>query len=95
MMSGEVETVEKSELVHVAVSERLWADSQAFAARGLAEFEVLYVFLDDAAERLYLGQPSEAVLAAWTSPASARKCCSDSRQGRRRTRRAVGTSCAI
>jgi len=48
-----------------AVTERLWADYQAFAARDLAEFEVIYLFIDGIAERLHLGQAREAVLAAW------------------------------
>jgi transposase-like protein len=47
------------------VTERLWAEYQAFAGRDLAEFEVLYLFVDGIAERLHLGQPREAVLAAW------------------------------
>lgn len=47
------------------LSERLWADYQAFAARDLSEFKVLYLFVDGIAERLHLGQPREAVLAAW------------------------------
>jgi transposase-like protein len=47
------------------VTERLWAEYQAFAGRELAEFEVLYLFVDGIAERLHLGQPREAVLAAW------------------------------
>jgi putative transposase len=47
------------------VTERLWADYQAFAARDLAEFEVIYLFVDGIAERLHLGQPREAVLAGW------------------------------
>lgn len=47
------------------VTERLWADYQAFAGRDLAEFKLLYLFLDGIAERLHLGQPREAVLAAW------------------------------
>lgn len=45
--------------------ERLWADYQSFAARDLSEFKVLYLFVDGIAEKLYLGQPREAVLAAW------------------------------
>jgi putative transposase len=44
---------------------RLWADYQAFASRDLAEFKVLYLFVDGVAEKLHLGQPREAVLAAW------------------------------
>lgn len=47
------------------LTERLWADYQAFAGRDLGEFKVLYVFVDGIAERLHLGQPREAVLAAW------------------------------
>jgi transposase-like protein len=47
------------------LTERLWADYQAFAGRDLGEFKVLYLFVDGIAERLHLGQPREAVLAAW------------------------------
>lgn len=47
------------------LTERLWSDYQAFAGRDLAEFKVLYLFIDGIAERLHLGQPREAVLAAW------------------------------
>jgi transposase-like protein len=47
------------------VTERLWADYQAFASRDLAEFKLLYLFVDGIAERLHLGQAREAVLAAW------------------------------
>ena len=48
-----------------AVTERLWADYQAFATRDLSEQQVVYLFVDGIAERLHLGQPREAVLAAW------------------------------
>jgi putative transposase len=47
------------------ITERLWAEYEAFATRDLAEFEVVYLFVDGIAERLHLGQPREAVLAAW------------------------------
>jgi len=47
------------------LTERLWSDYQAFAGRDLAEFKVLYLYVDGIAERLHLGQPREAVLAAW------------------------------
>ncbi|MGH8703394.1 MAG: IS256 family transposase [Burkholderiales bacterium] len=47
------------------ITERLWAEYQAFAGRDLAGFEALYLFVDGIAERLHLGQPREAVLAAW------------------------------
>src|SRR5213595_3259294 len=47
------------------ITERLWAEYQGFAGRELSEFEVMYLFVDGIAERLHLGQPREAVLAAW------------------------------
>lgn len=47
------------------ITERLWAEYEAFASRELSEFEVVYLFVDGIAERLHLGQPREAVLAAW------------------------------
>jgi len=47
------------------LTERLWADYQEFASRDLKEFKVLYLFVDGIAEKLHLGQPREAVLAAW------------------------------
>jgi putative transposase len=48
------------------ITERLWAEYEAFASRDLSEFEVVYLFVDGIAERLHLGQPREAVLAAWS-----------------------------
>jgi putative transposase len=47
------------------ITERLWAEYESFASRDLSEFEVIYLFVDGIAERLHLGQPREAVLAAW------------------------------
>ena len=47
------------------ITERLWAEYEAFAGRDLSEFAVTYLFVDGIAERLHLGQPREAVLAAW------------------------------
>jgi transposase-like protein len=47
------------------ITERLWAEYETFASRDLSEFEVVYLFVDGIAERLHLGQPREAVLAAW------------------------------
>ncbi len=41
------------------LTERLWADYQAFAGRDLAEFKVLYLYVDGIAGRLHLGQPRE------------------------------------
>lgn len=48
-----------------AVCERLWGEYQAFAQRDLGDLDIVYLFLDGVAERLHLGQPREAVLAAW------------------------------
>jgi transposase-like protein len=62
------DTDDRSLLRRSAVSEitgRLWAGYEAFASRDLSEFEVTYLFVDGIAERLHLGQPREAVLAAW------------------------------
>jgi putative transposase len=55
------------------LSERLWQDYEAFASRDLAEFELLYLFVDGIAERLHLGQPREAVLAGWGILADGKK----------------------
>jgi transposase-like protein len=55
-------------LTRTAVSqltERLWADYQAFAGRDLSEHRIVYLYVDGIAERLHLGQPREVVLAAW------------------------------
>ncbi|MFN0192976.1 MAG: IS256 family transposase [Aestuariivirga sp.] len=66
----------KSLLSRTAVSEiteRLWAEYEAFAGRDLSEFEIVYLFVDGIAERLHLGQPREAVLAAWGILADGKK----------------------
>ena len=55
------------------ITERLWAEYEGFASRDLSEFEVLYLFVDGIAERLHLGQPREAVLAAWGILADGKK----------------------
>ena len=47
------------------LSERLWAEYEAFAGRDLAEHDIVDLFVDGIAERLRPGQPREAVLAAW------------------------------
>jgi transposase-like protein len=47
------------------LTERLWAEYEAFATRDLSEYELLYFYLDALAERLRPGQPREAVLCAW------------------------------
>src|SRR5689334_19507231 len=55
------------------VTERLWAEYEAFASRDLSQFAVIYLFVDGIAERLHLGQPREAVLAAWGVVAGGKK----------------------
>ena len=63
-------------LSRTAVSEitaRLWAEYEGFAGRELSEFDVVYLFVDGIAERLHLGQPREAVLAAWGILADGKK----------------------
>jgi len=55
------------------ITERLWAEYEGFASRELSEFEVVYLFVDGIAERLHLGQPREAVLAAWGILADGKK----------------------
>ncbi|MFN0193275.1 MAG: transposase [Aestuariivirga sp.] len=47
------------------ITERLWADYEAFAKRDLSEFDIAYLFVDGIAERLRAGSPREAVIAAW------------------------------
>ena len=55
------------------ITERLWAEYEAFAGRDLGEFDVQYLFVDGIAERLHLGQPREAVLAAWANVADGQR----------------------
>jgi transposase-like protein len=55
------------------ITERLWAEYEEFASRDLSEFDVVYLFVDGIAERLHLGQPREAVLAAWGILADGKK----------------------
>jgi hypothetical protein len=58
---------ERSLLSRTAVSqvtERLWAEYEAFASRDLSEYDVAYLFSDGIAERLHGGQRREAVLCA-------------------------------
>lgn len=47
------------------VAEQLWVDYQAFAIRSLGDIPRVYLYVDGVAERLHLGQPREAILAAW------------------------------
>src|SRR5215213_4332665 len=47
------------------ITERLWAEYEAFTTRDLGEHRIVYLFVDGIAERLRAGQPREAVMAAW------------------------------
>jgi len=47
------------------LGEQLWADYQTFARRDLSEYEIVYLFVDGIAERLWSGGKREPVLAAW------------------------------
>jgi transposase-like protein len=63
-------------LTRTAVSqltEQLWSDYQAFTSRDLSAHAIVYLFVDGIAERVHLGQPREAVLAAWGISASGQK----------------------
>jgi hypothetical protein len=74
------------------ITERLWAEYEAFANRDLAEFEVPYLFVDGIAERLHLGQPREAVLAAWGPWRTAKRRCCTWPRGPKRTPQAAASS---
>jgi putative transposase len=74
------------------VTERLWSEYEAFAGRDLSEFDVTYLFVDGIAERLHLGQPREAVLAAWGILVDGKKVLLHIAPGTRRTRRAAASS---
>ena len=78
------------------VTERLWAEYEAFASRDLSEFAVIYLFVDGIAERLHLGQPREAVLAAWGILADGKKALLHLAPGtaaRSSFRRCAGAAC--
>jgi putative transposase len=47
------------------ITERLWAEYDAFTTRDLGEHRIVYLFVDGIAERLRAGQAREPVLAAW------------------------------
>ncbi len=47
------------------ITERLWAEYEAFTTRDLGEHRIVYLFVDGLAERLRAGQPREPVMAAW------------------------------
>ena len=47
------------------ITDRLWAEYEAFTTRDLSEHRIVYLFIDGIAERLRAGQPREPVMAAW------------------------------
>ena len=58
----------RSLLSRTAVSElteTLWEEYETFATRDLGEICPLYLFVDGVAERINVGAPREAILAAW------------------------------
>lgn len=58
----------RSLLSRTAVSElteTLWEEYEAFATRDLGDICPLYLFVDGVAERINVGAPREAILAAW------------------------------
>lgn len=55
------------------LTERLWAEYEAFATRDLSEIRPLYLFIDGIAERLTPGFQREAVLCAWAITWDGRK----------------------
>ncbi len=55
------------------IGERLWEDYQAFSTRDLADYDIVYLFVDGIAERIRPGQRREPVLAAWGFASEGRK----------------------
>ena len=55
------------------ITERLWAEYEAFSKRDLSEHAIAYLYVDGIAERLRPGQKREAVLAAWGIGVDGRK----------------------
>jgi transposase-like protein len=55
------------------ITERLWAEYEAFASRIWRSSRLPNLFVDGIAERLHLGQPREAILAAWGILADGKK----------------------
>ncbi len=76
------------------VSEALWTEYQAFAQRDLSDIDLAYLFVDGIHERLHLGQPREAVLAAWGITTAGHKALLGLQPGDlRKTRRVARTFC--
>ena len=49
------------------MTETLWQQYEAFAARNLSQIKPLYLFFDGIAEHLRRGAKTEAVLFAWAT----------------------------
>ena len=73
------------------ITERLWAEYEAFSKRDLSEYRIVYLYVDGIAERLRAGQ---AVMAAWGISEDGRKVLLHltSWAARRRTPRRCGHS---
>ncbi len=73
------------------ITERLWAEYEAFAGRDLSEFAVTYLFVDGIAERLHLGRARRCWRRGGSWRTARRRCCTW-RRGPRRTPRAARSS---
>ena len=74
------------------ITERLWAQYQAFASRDLSEFEAVYLFVDGVAERLTWASRAKRCWRPGASWPMARRRCCIWRRAPRRTRRAARSS---
>lgn len=74
------------------ITDRLWAEYEAFTTRDLSEHRIVYLFIDGIAERLRAGQPREPVMAAWGIGAEGSKVLLH-RQGADRSVARVQGSC--
>src|SRR5437868_12092237 len=74
------------------ITERLWAEYEAFASRDLMEFEVTYLFVDGIAERLHQASRAKRCRrrGAFCGTAKRRSCTW--RREPRKTRRAAESS---
>jgi putative transposase len=76
------------------ITERLWAEYEAFASRDPSEFAVTYLLVDGIAERLHLGQLRGSAGGLGHSIGRQRRCYTW-RRGPRRIPRAAGSSSMI
>src|SRR5262249_4273014 len=85
----------QSLLSRTAVSEitqRLWAEYEAFASRDLSEFEVIYLFVDGIASGCIWGNRARRCWPPGACWRTAIRCCCTWHRGARRTRRAAASS---